>query len=124
MFGCIYYIYVPSEKTTKLEEKVERGIFVGYNNFSKGFWIFNFQTRQLVVSRDVKFIENASWDWEAKKVIKQSVGVPFESIIEEETKNEARDSQQIETKNSRADQLSSDHSDEDSSFESPIRRTR
>ena len=31
IFGCITYSYVPSEKRTKLEPTIERGIFVGYS---------------------------------------------------------------------------------------------
>lgn len=35
MFGCLTYSHVPSEKRTKLEPIVEKGILVGYNKTTK-----------------------------------------------------------------------------------------
>ena len=64
IFGCICYIYVPSEKRHKLEGKAEKGIFLGYSSQSKGYRVYNPQNNKVQVSRDVVFDEDASWDWE------------------------------------------------------------
>jgi hypothetical protein len=58
IFGCVTYSYVPSEKRTKLEPMVERGIFVGYSDTSKAFCIFLPSLRKTVLRRDVKFEED------------------------------------------------------------------
>ena len=40
IFDCLNYSHVPSEKRTKLDPTVEKGIFVGYNETSKAFRIY------------------------------------------------------------------------------------
>ena len=40
IFGCLIYSHVPSEKRTKLEPTAEKGIFVGYDETSKAFWVY------------------------------------------------------------------------------------
>ena len=41
---------------------------MGYNTQSKGYKVDNLQMKKLMVNRDVEVDENASWNWEAKKV--------------------------------------------------------
>ena len=57
IFGSLTYSHVPSEKRTKLEPTVEKGIFVGYDETSKAFRIYLPSLRKVVVRRDVKFEE-------------------------------------------------------------------
>ena len=40
MFGCLTYSHVPIEKRTKLEPTAKKGILVGYNEMTKGYWIY------------------------------------------------------------------------------------
>jgi hypothetical protein len=61
IFGCITYSYVPSEKRTKLEPMVERGIFVGYSETSKAFRIYLPSLRKTVLRRDVRFEEDGAF---------------------------------------------------------------
>jgi transposase InsO family protein len=55
-FGCVAYTITPTHKT-KLENRSEKGYFVGYDTNQKAFrvWI---PKRGVVIRRDVKFIEN------------------------------------------------------------------
>ncbi|KAL0392229.1 UNVERIFIED_CONTAM: putative mitochondrial protein [Sesamum radiatum] len=41
VFGSICYVHIPTEKRHKLEEKTEKGIFLGYSTQSKGYRIYN-----------------------------------------------------------------------------------
>ncbi|CAL2249531.1 unnamed protein product [Prunus armeniaca] len=75
VFGCICYVHIPKEKRHKLEEKSEVGIFLGYSSQSKGYRIYNPKTKKFMISRDVKFDESASWNWEEEKVEKKSVTI-------------------------------------------------
>ena len=59
IFGYLTFSYVPSEKRTKLEPTVERGIFVGYDETLKAFRIYLFAQRKVVVRREVRFEERA-----------------------------------------------------------------
>lgn len=61
LFGCLCFTYIPQNKRDKLDKKASPGIFVGYVN--KAYKIFDPQTGQFVVSRDVNFVENEEWNW-------------------------------------------------------------
>ena len=58
VFGCTAYAHVPDQKRRKLDPKAVKGIFVGYPTGSKGYKIYIPETRQMIRSRDVKFVEN------------------------------------------------------------------
>ncbi|KAL0318554.1 UNVERIFIED_CONTAM: Retrovirus-related Pol polyprotein from transposon TNT 1-94 [Sesamum angustifolium] len=51
VFGSICYVHIPTEKRHKLEEKTEKGIFLGYSTQSKGYRIYNLKTKKLIISR-------------------------------------------------------------------------
>jgi len=56
---------------------------LGYSTQSKGYRVYNLQTKKLVISRDVEIDENASWNWEEEKVVKSSTLVPVQQYQEE-----------------------------------------
>ena len=59
VFGSICYTHVADVKRTKLDEKAQLGIFIGYAVSSKGYRVYNVQTKKILVSRDVQFDEGA-----------------------------------------------------------------
>ncbi|KAL0339170.1 UNVERIFIED_CONTAM: Retrovirus-related Pol polyprotein from transposon TNT 1-94 [Sesamum angustifolium] len=67
LLNSICYVHIPTEKRHKLEEKTEKGIFLGYSTQSKGYRIYNLKTKKLIISRDVEFDEDAMWNWMKKK---------------------------------------------------------
>ncbi|KAK4395889.1 Retrovirus-related Pol polyprotein from transposon TNT 1-94 [Sesamum angolense] len=84
VFGSICYVHIPTEKRHKLEEKTEKGIFLGYSTQSKGYRIYNIKTKKLIISRDVEFDEDAIWNWDEEKVERQSVMIPKETPPQEQ----------------------------------------
>ena len=50
VFGCDAYVHVPKEKRTKLDNKSERCIFIGYKDGLKGYKLWNPETRKVVYS--------------------------------------------------------------------------
>nr|KYP44288.1 Retrovirus-related Pol polyprotein from transposon TNT 1-94 [Cajanus cajan] len=64
IFGCLCFSFVPQVKRDKLDKKAEPGVFIGYNNTSKAYRIFQPQNGKILVSRDVKFMEEKQWSWE------------------------------------------------------------
>ena len=59
VFGCTAYVLIPDEKRRKLDPKSMKGVFVGYPEGSKGYKIFIPETRRMIRSRDVKFVESS-----------------------------------------------------------------
>jgi hypothetical protein len=61
-FGCIAYTHIPSELRKKLDDRSEKCIFTGYNETSKAYRLYNPISKKLILSRDVKFLENQFWN--------------------------------------------------------------
>ncbi|UYV60584.1 hypothetical protein LAZ67_1001594 [Cordylochernes scorpioides] len=55
-FGCKAFAYIPKIKRNNLDSKVIEGIFLGYDDRSKGYRILH-DTDNITISRSVKFIE-------------------------------------------------------------------
>lgn len=79
VFGSIVYANVPKERRTKLDDKSEKFVFIGYNTNSKGYKLFNPINGKIIVSRDVDFDEESSWQW----IVSQNDGDASLSIPEE-----------------------------------------
>ncbi|GJY66443.1 zinc finger, CCHC-type containing protein [Tanacetum coccineum] len=63
VFGCIAYAKVPSQCLTKLDDRSSRMVYLGNEQGSKAYRLFDPTTQKICVSRDVKFKENETWDW-------------------------------------------------------------
>ena len=50
-----------------LDDKSEKHVFIGYDAKSKGYKLYNPKSKKTVVSRDVKFDEDDSWNWETRE---------------------------------------------------------
>ena len=53
VFGCDAYVHVPKKNKSKLDNKSEKCIFIGYKYCMKGYKIWNPETKKVVYSRDV-----------------------------------------------------------------------
>lgn len=58
VFGAKAYAHIPSAKRLKLDLKAEELRFVGYDSNSKAYRLVYISNRKIIVSRDVRFIEN------------------------------------------------------------------
>jgi hypothetical protein len=58
VFGCDSYVHVQKENRSKLDNKVENRIFIGYKDGMKGYNNWNLEiTKNIVYIRDVIFRE-------------------------------------------------------------------
>jgi hypothetical protein len=57
VFGCDAYVHVPMEKRSKLDNKAEKCVFIGYQDGLKGYKIWKLETKKVVYSQDVVFRE-------------------------------------------------------------------
>ncbi|KAH9309499.1 hypothetical protein KI387_037410, partial [Taxus chinensis] len=78
IFGCIANAHVPKETRSKLDDKSENCIFIGYDKHSKAYKLFNPITKKVVLSRDVVFKEEESWDGNIEKTISHTTTMPYE----------------------------------------------
>ncbi|KAJ4722910.1 Retrovirus-related Pol polyprotein from transposon TNT 1-94 [Melia azedarach] len=63
VFGSVAHVHVPDERRTKLDDKSESFIFIGYDSSSKGYKLYNPNSKKIVISRDVIFDEEGEWDF-------------------------------------------------------------
>ena len=61
-FGCVAYAHVPDELRRKLDKKGKKCIFVGYSEDTKAYKLYDPVARKVIISRDVQFVDNESWD--------------------------------------------------------------
>jgi hypothetical protein len=57
VFGCDAYVHVLKENRSKLDNKAEKCIFIGYKDGVKGYKIWNPENKNIVYSWDVVFKE-------------------------------------------------------------------
>lgn len=58
VFGCLAFVLTPKEKRLKWDAKARPGLFMGYQELSKAYRIFDIEAGQVVISRDVNFDES------------------------------------------------------------------
>ncbi|GAB2283017.1 hypothetical protein Dimus_039573 [Dionaea muscipula] len=67
VFGCLAYAHIPNQKRLKLDDKSVPYVFIGYDNKSKAYRLYDPKERKIHISRDVTFNEEGSWDWNGNK---------------------------------------------------------
>ena len=58
VFGCRAYILTPKKKRLKWDPKTHVGVFLGYEEVSKVYRVYDIEARQAIISRDVNFNES------------------------------------------------------------------
>ena len=57
-FGCDGYVHISDYKRTKIESKTKKCKFLRYNIQSKGYRLWDLESKSLIISRDVHFVES------------------------------------------------------------------
>ncbi|GAA0159622.1 transmembrane signal receptor [Lithospermum erythrorhizon] len=63
IWGCLAHVHVPKPGRVKLDDRSKTCIFLGLNEGTKGYRLFDVQTERVVISRDVLFEEDKQWNW-------------------------------------------------------------
>uniref|UniRef100_A0AAV1UAN7 Retroviral polymerase SH3-like domain-containing protein n=1 Tax=Peronospora matthiolae TaxID=2874970 RepID=A0AAV1UAN7_9STRA len=58
VFGCRTFVLTPKEKRSKWDPKAREGLFMGYEEVSKAYRVYDIEADQVVISRDVTFDES------------------------------------------------------------------
>ena len=62
MFDSLCYAHVPEQQRQKLDLSSTRCVFLGYGSIEKGYKMYKITSEKVVISRDVVFNKEASWD--------------------------------------------------------------
>ena len=57
VFSTVAYAHVPDQRRTKLEDKSQKYIFIGYDEKTKGYKLFDPISKKVIVSRDIRINE-------------------------------------------------------------------
>ena len=57
IFGCIAYVHVPKERRKKLDSKAIQCLFMGFDNETKAYRLYDQIRHKIIISRDVIFDE-------------------------------------------------------------------
>jgi transposase InsO family protein len=63
-FGCVGHVKNTKPNLGKLDDRSTAMVFLGYQEGSKAYRMYDPRAGKVVVSRDVVFDEMAAWDWE------------------------------------------------------------
>lgn len=64
IFGCVAHMKIPSQHTSKLDDRSRQVINLGKESGTKAYRLYDPLVNKIHVSRDVTFEENKSWPWE------------------------------------------------------------
>lgn len=57
IFGCDVYALIPKDQHSKLDRKLKKNVFVGCDDFAKGYRLWDCTTHKIIISKDVIFDE-------------------------------------------------------------------
>ncbi|GAA0160583.1 hypothetical protein LIER_17104 [Lithospermum erythrorhizon] len=63
VWGCLARAHVPKLGRDKLDNRSKTCIFIGMNEGTKCYILFNVLTEKVMISRDVLFEEDKQWKW-------------------------------------------------------------
>lgn len=66
VFGCTAYMKIPDVHMRKLDDRSKAVVNLGKEVGTKAYRLFDPNTKDLIVSRDVTFDEKKPWNWEAQ----------------------------------------------------------
>jgi hypothetical protein len=65
VFGCVGHVKITRPHQQKLEDRSSPMVFIGYEEGSKAYRMYDPAAKRMHVSRDVIFDEEARWNWES-----------------------------------------------------------
>jgi hypothetical protein len=67
VFGSVAYVHILDQRRVKLDDKSLKLIFIGYDEMSKAYKLFDPSNKKIHISRHIQVNEEVIWDWSAMK---------------------------------------------------------
>jgi hypothetical protein len=67
VFGCVAFVKVTRPHLSKLDARGLKTVFIGYEEGSKAYRLYDPVANRVHISRDVVFDEGVFWDWEESR---------------------------------------------------------
>jgi hypothetical protein len=84
VFGCITHAHVLDCKRSKLDDKSVKCVLLGISKESKAYRLYDPISQKIIVSKDVVFDENNSWDWSESLETADTVALEWGNKDEDE----------------------------------------
>ncbi|RDX64800.1 hypothetical protein CR513_56595, partial [Mucuna pruriens] len=68
VFVCVCHVHIPDYKRTMLDDRSIRCIFLGVSEESEAYRLYDTISERIILSRDVVFEEDNSWNWETNAI--------------------------------------------------------
>ena len=81
VFGCDAYVHISDHKRTKFDSKSKKCKFLGYSTQSKAYRLWDLESKSLVISRDVHFVESQPDDSRISPEFTVENPTPLESPV-------------------------------------------
>ncbi|KAK1670210.1 hypothetical protein QYE76_058369 [Lolium multiflorum] len=94
-FGCTTHFKLVGPGITKLSDRARAGVFVGYEEGSKAYRVFDPVGNRVHITRDVVFEEEKKWSWDKPAVATHGLD-RFTVVFSDETEPGATSSQSSE----------------------------
>lgn len=95
-FGSVAYAKVTKPHLPKLADRSVKTVMLGYETNAKAYRLYDPVNKQLLVSRDVIFDENAQWDWSSMQQQEdESSDAEFAVFYPEDENTETREFSEV-----------------------------
>lgn len=74
IFGCLCYRHVPKRNRRKLDTRAQPMIMIGYH-ITSAYILLDPIQKKVIISNDVVFDENKSWEWKADETSSRNKNV-------------------------------------------------
>jgi hypothetical protein len=62
VFGSVAYVHILDQRRVKLDDKSLKLIFIGYDEMSKAYKLFDPSNKKIHISRHIQVNEEVIWD--------------------------------------------------------------
>lgn len=116
VFGSPIMVHVSDKKRDKWSPKSERMVFLGHDNLKKGCRCYSYDSKKVIVSRDVKFFETFSSSVLIDQTDENRVGPA--DIVKDDVNFEATDKNEMENSSNESSNDPDDAGESDAHSES------